>query len=146
MSRDVAIDRILDAYKKDASKRISMSRGIVMLDENVLALETALQASNLRVLKPRPGEPDEHIKERLAKNIIITKNAKDFVGDASMYEYGIISLDKLKFIDPEPSPKKNKTVTLINAALKDFKLWSKGHGFIVVLNPNGRHRYQDLLD
>ncbi|MBI2377404.1 MAG: hypothetical protein HYV07_25610 [Deltaproteobacteria bacterium] len=100
---------------------------------------------NLRVIVPEAGMSDDRIKSQLLPNrIIITRNAKDFVYEASSYDYGIIGLENLSYIDPEPDPGKNQTAQLISKAIIDHGLWSKRSGFILMLENNGRHRYQDL--
>lgn len=135
------------AKRNEASVIVhAMARGTVVLDENVSQLETALTRRNIRVLKPHPGTPDDEIKSRLLPNrIIITNNTKDFVDDASSYDYGIISLEGLPFIDPDGT-EANKTVQLISKAIADHGLWARRHGFIVRLVENGRASFQPLTD
>ena len=65
---------------------------------------------------------------------------------ASSYDFGIMSLDGLSFIDSDPNPSKNKTVQLISKALIDFELWSKRHGFMIELRDDGKHVYCDLTE
>ena len=127
--------------------RQAMSRGYLVVDENIQNLANVLRQTHIRVIVPRSGTPDDQIKTDLLPNrILVTKNSKDFKNQASSFEYGIISLDKLKFIDPEPNPAKNRTVRLISDAIINYKLWSKGHGFILTLKENGKHQYEDLID
>jgi hypothetical protein len=140
------IDRIVERFKGGQIRLEAMSRGLLVLDENVQVLVGPLRAANIRVIVPRAGMDDSEIKtELLPGRILVTKNAKDFVYDASSYEYGIISLDKLRFIDPNPDPAKNKTVALISRALIDQELWHKRHGFILILSEKGSHKYRDLV-
>jgi hypothetical protein len=144
MADDEMIDRVVDRFK-EAKVREAMSRGLLVVDENVQALAAALRAANIRVIVPRAGMSDADIKtELLPSRIIVTRNAKDFIYDASAYEYGIISLDKLKLIDSEPNPAKNVTVALISRAIIDFHLWTKHPAFILILEDTGKHRFQEL--
>lgn len=116
-----------------------MSRGILVTDENLKALVPFLQRRNIRVITPNQGESDEFIKQvYLSKRILVTNNTKDFIKDASSYEYGIISTDNLKSKDPEIISK------MISDALTEFKLWSKQHGFILKLKDNNKHEYKQL--
>jgi len=129
------------------AERFAMSRGILVVDENVQALAHALRAANIRVIIPRSGMLDPDIKtELLPRRIFVTKNTRDFKDDASSFEYGIVSLDKLKFIDAEPNPTKNVTVRLISKAIIDHHLWQKQHGFLLTLEDSGNHRYEDLVE
>lgn len=139
------IDRILDRFKDQT--REATSRGVLVVEENVQTIAVPLRAANIRVIVPRPGMTDDVIKsELLPGRIFVTKSAEDFIYDASSYDYGIVSLDKLESVDPTSDPAKNTTVTLISRALIEHKLWTKRHGFILVLAENGKHRYQDLVD
>lgn len=147
MTDQESIDRIVERFRTVQGNRTVevMSRGTVIVDENVQALAGALRKRNLRVIIPRQGMDDATIKsELLPHRIFITKNAKDFVYEASSYEYGIIALENLSFIDPEPDPTKNKTAQIISKAIIDHGLWSKRHGFILILNENGGHQYHEL--
>jgi len=103
---------------KQIVSRRAMARGVVVLDENLFGLEPALRGRNIVVVKPASGMSDDLIKEQLLSHrIFITKNPADFIDDAPVYEYGIIALDKLSFIDTIPDSKKNRTVQLISTAL-----------------------------
>jgi hypothetical protein len=126
---------------KIAKKIINeMSRGILVTDENLKALVPFLERRNIRVLTPKQGESDQFIKQvYLSKRIFVTNNSKDFVKDASSYEYGVISTENIKSKDPELLAK------MISDALTDFSLWSKKHGFILKLKDNSKHEYKDLV-
>jgi CCR4-NOT transcriptional regulation complex NOT5 subunit len=80
---------------------------------------------------------DDKIKEQvLANRILITKNTKDFEEDVSSYDFGIIALEALSFIDPDSSDK-NQTVKLISRAISKHSLWSARQGFIARLKDDG---------
>jgi hypothetical protein len=129
------------------ASRVAMARGTVVVDENVQFLASMLRAVNIRTIVPKSSMDDADIVEQLLANrMIITRNSKDFVDKASSYDFGILSLDGLSFIDSEPNPAKNKTVQLISKALIDFGLWSKRHGFLIELRDDGKHAYQDLTE
>jgi hypothetical protein len=133
-------ERVAQRFQREA-----MARGTLVVDENVQALAAALKDANIRVIIPPSGMPDEQIKPALLSNrIIVTRNSKDFVHDASVYDCGIVSLDKLSFIDASPNYETNKTAQLISRAIKDYDLWSKRSGFILVLHDNGRHVLRPL--
>ncbi len=124
-----------------------MARGTIVLDENVLQLKDALASRNIHVVVPPSGMKDDDItRDLLVGRILVTRNSKDFVDSASSYDVGIIALDELSFIDSESKPGKNKTFNLISKAVIEFDIWSKRHGFILYLQDNGKHRYQDLTD
>lgn len=124
---------------------IAMARGTLVVDENVTELAGPLGMMNIHIIKPSPRLPDDEIISQILPNrIIVTKNSKDFIKWASSYDYGIIALENLKFIDPEPISSKNKTVTIISEVIVEYDLWSKRHGFIINLKDNGKHEYKEL--
>lgn len=121
-----------------------MARGVVVLDENRQELLSALQAHNIRVIVPPAGLSDDKIKHALLPHrIFITSNPDDFRDDAVPFEYGIIALDKLSFIDPLPGSE-NKTAQLISKALSGYDLWSRNHGFVLSLRDSGSHQLESL--
>jgi len=126
---------------------LAMARGTLVIDENVKELAKPLALKNIHIVEPTPGEKDDDIIRRLLPNrIIITKNPNDFKNHASSYDFGIIDVSKLKFIDPEQNEFKNKTVEIISNAIIKFSLWSKRHGFILILHDNKKHVFNDLTE
>jgi hypothetical protein len=137
----------IKSAKKIVENVLAMARGTLVVDECVQELATPLKESNIHIIVPQPGETDEHIIERLLPNrMIVTKNPEDFKRYASSYDFGIIDVSKLKFIDPNPSPTKNKTVHAISDALIKFSLWSKRHGFILTLFNNKEPVFKELTE
>jgi hypothetical protein len=130
---------------KQILSRKAMARGVVVLDENLVGLESALREANIQVVKSSAGLSDYQNKEQfLSHRILITKKALDFIDDAPVYEYGVVALDKLAFIDPAQEYSKNKTVQLISKALSKYGLWAKGAKFLLELHGDGKHQLTDL--
>ena len=123
----------------DEKMSVAMARGTVVLDENLWHLVQALKDKNMHVIMPDAKMNDQKIKHDLLSNrILITENSKDFVRDASVYDYGIIATEKLSSKDVD------NVVQKIQDALIDHSLWSKRHGFIVYLKDNGTSDYREL--
>ena len=124
---------------------IGMARATLVLDENVSELRPALEKVNFRVVTLGKGIPDEQIKhDLLSHRFLVTKNSKDFIEDAPVYDYGIISLEKLKFIDPSKESN-NKTVRLISKAIIDYDIVAERTHFVLYLYPNRKHHlFKDL--
>lgn len=116
-----------------------MSRGVVVLDENLIGLEEELRKENIKVIIPRSRMTDDEIKhELLSHRILVTNNSQDFVGDATAIEYGIIATENIKF-------KESKTLAkIISRAVIEFDLWSHQSGFILHLMPDGNHKFEIL--
>jgi hypothetical protein len=126
--------------------RKAMARGVVVLDKSVRGLESALRDANILVVKPEARQPQEEIKKYLLPHrILVTTAPARFLLDAAVYEYGVLSLGKLKAIDTAPSYGQNKTVQLLSRAMSRYKLWVKGAKFLLELRDNGKHQLQELL-
>jgi len=123
---------------------IGMARGFVVLDENLYELETALEKCNLHVITPEAGMADKAIaKKLLGGRILITKNSKDFIKLAPIYDFGIIALENLKYIDPSKDDS-NETASLISDILSEAKLWSKREAFIVTVKSDKTYSIRNL--
>ena len=124
-----------------ANKVESMSRGIVVLDNNIESLESHLLKRSIRVIVPPAGMPDKQIIEQLLPyRIFITNNVRHFTAEASSFEYGIIAVPMAAMADPENAAK------LISDAVQQHSLWSKKHGFLVTINLTGKSTYKELTD
>jgi len=128
-------------------KVVAMARGTLVIDENSFELVPAFIEGNFHIIKPYPGEKEEDIVQRLLPNrMILTKNPSDFRGYASSYDIGIIDISKLRFVDPDPNPTKNKTFRSVSDAIIKHSLWSIRHGFIITLYDEKEPIFTDLTD
>lgn len=74
----------------------AMSRGSVIIDENISYLQVELGKRNIRAVTPLLGMTDEQIAEKMAMHkILITNNSKDFLRYALEYEIGLIAVENL---------------------------------------------------
>ena len=79
----------------------AMSRGMLVVDENVSSLATLLRDRKFHTLVPPAGMPDDTIIDlHCAGRIIVTTNAKDFTELAPVYEFGIIEVTSTAMADP----------------------------------------------
>lgn len=107
---------------------VAMSRGLVVLDENVLSLESELRKLNIRVVKPVVGMDDEHIAEALASHrILITNDVDDFEQLAVEFEFGIVAV-------PEIGTNSKEWASKISAGLRKHSLWAEKRPFIYNVN------------
>jgi len=72
------------------------------------------------------------VKRECGGRILITRNHKDFVDLAPIYDFGIISLSGL-FLDKDETTK-NETARLISKTITDHSLWSKNKAFLVTFD------------
>jgi len=132
MEKEKLVDKVM--------KKISMSRGVLVLDENVENLKEDLRKLNIKIIFPKKGLSDKSIKEELLfHRILVTKNSKDFVGDASIFEYGIIAIERVKGTE-------ENIADLISEVIMKYSLWSKKHGFIVKIDSKGNSSFEPLTD
>lgn len=130
---------------KQIVDRSAMARGVIVLDENVAELAPALREANIRVVEMSAGTADAVIRQNyLFHRILVTRNAKDYLEEAPIHEYGIVSLEKLTFIDPSPSFATNKTARLISQVISAYGLWAKGAKFLLELRDDGKHELTSL--
>lgn len=107
-------------------------------------LEHPLEQANFHVDTPEKGLDDAKIKKRmLGKRALVTRNTRDFLADAPVYDYGIIGLEAVA-VDIAPTYAQSKTAQLISEAYSKFKLHSKRTGFVLMLKPDGNHVFRRL--
>lgn len=135
------LDALIDRVAARHMDRLAMPRGRVVLDENVKAWEDALKEIGFRVFVVPNGMPDEEIQKKLlGRQIFITANTKDFVYEATSYDFSIVSVDKIQKMSPADAAK------LLSRAFIDFKLWSERPSWVIVIDPLGKHRFERLTD
>lgn len=130
------MDKLIDTLKV-----IAMSRGTVIVDENLRSVGPYLTDANIRVRMPPQGMEDKQIaREYLPNRIFITNNSKDFIRAAIKYDIGIIATENIQSKDPE------LLADLISDVLIDFSLWSERTGFLLTLMNDGKHEFKRLTD
>jgi hypothetical protein len=130
---------------QEIGARSAMARGVVVLDASVTGLAPALREANILVVAVPAGTEKEEIKSLyLPHRILLTGNPRAFLEDAPIYEYGIVSLAKLKSIDADRSYTRNRTARLVSKSLSTYGLWAKGAKFLLELRDDGRHRLKKL--
>lgn len=123
----------------------AMSRGTVVVDENVEQLSKPLEELNITVIsidKSFKSLDDSKIARMVFGNrILITENEKDFYNYASVYGIGIISVSKeLLALGPKKAAKR------ISEEIIRLSLWSKRHGYVVRIKPVGKSVFLPLTD
>ena len=107
---------------------LSMSRGNVVLDENLRNLKTYLQGKNIRVFEAPDKMSDELAAIFSSGRILITNNTKDFKQAAIEHEFGIIATENCNTQDaPALSNRISKAIT-------EYSLWSQTKPFIFYLS------------
>ena len=99
--------------------KLGMSRGIVVLDEDLLGLYEPLRRLHMRVLVPPAKTPDRHRFEWwLPGRLLITNNQDDFREMAVVHEFGVIQISQKLMADPE------SLAAQISKEIVNRRLWS----------------------
>jgi hypothetical protein len=116
----------------------------IVLDEHLRSLKAGLEDEGYKVVVPPPGASDQDIKE-LAKGgwTILTRNSNDFVDDALHYDYDIIALEAVKFIDGKQD-RTNHTVLKVAGAVKRSQLASRKGNFMLSIRDDGSFHLRQL--
>lgn len=119
------------------------SRGLVVLDKNVISLKNKLQARNILVINmiDQLIWTSELKSSLLSGRIIVTDKSDDFIKDASSYDIGIIALDE---IWGGVHLYEDEIARIVSDVL--VGLWSKRSGWVLIIKEDGRHILKDLVD
>ena len=118
-----------------------MSRGLVVIDENLEHIKKPLEDCHLVVLTSPKGMSDEDIKEHMIpRRIFVTNNSKHFLDKIVKLEYGIIATENIKY-------KGKDLAKIVSKAIVNYNLWSsRRKGFLLILKPNGRHTFKEAKE
>ncbi|HUS07187.1 MAG TPA: hypothetical protein VMZ52_12850 [Bryobacteraceae bacterium] len=116
----------------------------MLLDENLLALEAALEDDGFKVIVPQQGLQDEVIKRKARGWAILTKNSKDFIDDAVRYDYDVIGIEAIKFLDVQLD-RTNETVRKISNAVRRSQLGTRKGNFLLKIRDNGSFHLEQLV-
>lgn len=137
-------NKIADKITKkiqDYSK-LAMSRGRVIVDENLSGIINHLTNKNIRVDTPRKGESDRSIQRLIGNRIFITNNSKDFKEFAAETETWIIATEKVRHLMD------HELAELISKLLREHKLFSKPvrNGMLLTINRNKKLSIKRITD
>jgi hypothetical protein len=116
----------------------------VLLDENLRVLEPALEDDGFKVVVPHPGLKDEALKHQARGWAILTKNSQDFVDDAVRYDYDVIGIEDVKFVD-DLQNRTNETVRKISSAVRRSQLATRKGNFWLKIRDNGSFHLEQLV-
>lgn len=121
-------------------RKVSMARGKVVVDENLLVLVPYIRAQNIKVDAPLPGMSDTYIAANIASDeIFVTNNPDHFRRGAIAHTIGVIGLPQSLLADPETA------AIIISDTIIKFGLWRKLKPYIIKLDSTGkRARFTSL--
>src|SRR5579862_5312595 len=100
----------------------------ILLDENLRGLEAGLEDDSFKVIVPQQGLTDDALKRKARGWAILTRNSQDFVQDAVRYDYDVIGLEDIRFVDDKPD-RANATVRKISGAVRRSQLATRKGNF-----------------
>lgn len=118
----------------------------LMLDENLRVLEAALEDDGFKVIVPAPGLADDALKLKAKARgwAILTRNAKDFTNDAVRFDYDVIAVEPIRFID-DKQDRTNTTVQKISGAIRRSKLATLKGNFLLIIRDDGSFHLEQLV-
>ncbi len=100
----------------------------IMLHENLRVLESALEDDGFKVAMPPQGLKDEALKRQARGWAVLTKNSQDFIDEAVRYDYDVIGIEDIKFVD-DKAGRTNDTVRKISNAIRRSQLGTRKGNF-----------------
>lgn len=116
----------------------------IMLDENLRVLESALEDDGFKVVVPPQGLKDDALKRKARGWAILTKNSQDFIDEAVRYDYDVIGIADVKFVDDRPD-RSNETVRKISNAVRRSQLGTRKGNFSLKIRDNGSFHLIQLV-
>jgi len=116
----------------------------ILLDENLRALEAGLEDDGFKVIVPPQGLTDDELKRKARGWAILTRNSDDFINDAVRYDYDIIAVEDIKFLDTLAT-RSNDTVRKISAAVRRSEIGSRRGNFLLQVRDNGSFHLKQLV-
>ena len=120
------------------------SKLTILLNENLECLSAALKDSGFKVISIKKGTPDSEVMELAEGTAILTKNSKDFLRKAVRFDFDVISVENVKFIDDLPDSS-NSTVTKISDAVRSSGFATQRGNFNLIIMDDGSYRMDALV-
>lgn len=115
----------------------------ILLDECLAALERGLEDHGFKVIVPSQGLDGETLKRTARGWAILTRNSQDFVEDAVRYDYDVIGIEDIRFVDE--SDRTDETVRKVSAAVRRSQLGTRKGNFCLRVRDNGSFHLEQLV-
>ena len=93
---------------------------------------------------PPQGLKDELLKRQAKGWAILTRNSQDSIDDAVRYDYDVIGIEDIRFIDDKPD-RTNDTVRKISSAVRRSEVGRLRGNFWLKIRDNGSFHLQQLV-
>ena len=136
-----------DSAAAKSEDRIDLSKQgyfTILMDENLRGLEPGLEDDDFKVIVPVQGLKDEALKKKARGWAILTRNSQDFVTEAVRYDYDVIGIEDVRFVDDKPD-RTNDTVRKISAAVRRSQIATRKGNFWLKVRDNGSFHLEQLV-
>jgi len=116
----------------------------ILLDENLRGLEAGLEDDGFKVVMPPQGSKDDELKRKARGWAILRKNSQDFIHDPVRFDYDVIGIEDIRFVDAKPD-RTNDTVQKISAAVRRSQIGTRKGNFWLKVRDNGSFHLEQLL-
>jgi len=116
----------------------------ILLDENLRGLEGGLEDDGFKVIMPSQGLADDALIRKARGWAILTRNSQDFVSGAVRYDYDIIGIEDIKFVD-DKGERTNETVRKISDAVRRSRIGTRKGNFWLKIRDNGSFHLEQLV-
>jgi hypothetical protein len=141
------VDALREFVTSEPRDRIELSKQgyfTILLDENLRGLEQGLEDDGFKVVVPSQGLADDALKRKTRGWAILTRNSQDFVDNAVRYDYDVIGIEDIKFVD-DKADRTNETVRKISAAVRRSQLGTRKGNFWLKIRDNLSFHLEQLV-
>jgi hypothetical protein len=132
------------AHEEDLVELSKQGYFTIMLDENLRVLGSALEDDGFKVVVPHQGLTDETLKRQARGWAILTKNSRDFIDEAVRYDYDVIGIEDIKFVDGR-ADRTNETIRKISSAVRRSQLATRKGNFWLKIRDSGAFHLEQLV-
>ena len=136
---DILIKKLIKLIaRKEILSHARRSKLTILIDENIETLKNSLIEMGYRVLVLRKGLQDPEIQQLAQGSAILTKNSKHFIEDAPIYDYDVIGIEDIKFLDNDET-ENNLTAKKISKAIRSSQFYNIRGNFLLKVHDNGKY-------
>ena len=134
------VTKIIKFLKKnEALSHARRSKLTILVDENIEGLKESLISLGYRVIGLKKSLKDPEIQQLAQGSAILTKNSKDFIEDAVRFDYDIIGIEDIKFID-KATDHTNLTAKKISKAIRTSQFYNIRGNFLLKIHDDGTYK------
>jgi hypothetical protein len=139
-----AFEQIAGSEPRDLVELSKQGYFTILLDENLRGLEAGLEDDGFKVVVPQPGIRDDVLKRKARGWAILTRNSRDLIGEAVRFDYDVIGVEDIRFVD-DKQDRTNETVRKISAAVRRSQVGTRKGNFWLKIRDDGSFHLEQLV-